>query len=108
MLAGGGATAFAAPDDSTLAGHHFLQQLEILVIDVHRPRTLAIDEDRIVLFGAGAGSSPFAGSAAVVHLAGHAKTLVVGEWSESAAERSACGSPRIENASCWGERLIRT
>lgn len=51
VLAGCGATAFATTDDPALAIDHLLQQLDVLVIDVHRPWAVPIDEDRVFLAG---------------------------------------------------------
>ena len=52
VLAGGGAAALAAANDLTLAIGELAQQIEILVVDEHRTGTLAIDENRILLFRA--------------------------------------------------------
>ena len=50
VLAGGGATALATANDLALPIGQFGQQVEILVVDVHRTRTFAIDKNRILLF----------------------------------------------------------
>ena len=52
VLAGGGAAALAAADDLALAAGELGEQFEVFVIDVHRPRTFAVDEDRIFLLAA--------------------------------------------------------
>src|SRR6056297_373584 len=70
MLAGCGTTALAAAYDATLAVNHLLEQLDVFVIDVHRPRAVAIDKDRIFLFGARANSAAFAGTATRAHRTG--------------------------------------
>ena len=51
MLARRGATAFAATDDFALPIGELAEQIEILVVDVHRTRTFAVDENRILLLG---------------------------------------------------------
>jgi len=56
MLAGSRATTFSPANDPALTIDHLLQQLDVLVIDVHRPWTMAIDEDGVLLPGAGADS----------------------------------------------------
>ena len=56
MLAGSSATTFSPANDPALAIDHLLQQLDVLVINVHRAWTMAIDEDWVLLPGAGADS----------------------------------------------------
>src|SRR5437868_5056978 len=58
MLAGGGATAFAAADNFALAIGELIEKFQILVIDKQRARALAVDEDGILLLGADLGLSP--------------------------------------------------
>ena len=52
VLADSTASTLAATNDATVAVHQFAEQIHVLVIDVHGPRSLAIDQDRILLFGA--------------------------------------------------------
>jgi hypothetical protein len=49
VLARGLATGLAAADDAAVAIGELAEQIEILVIDVHRTRTFAIDANRILL-----------------------------------------------------------
>src|SRR5262245_49565450 len=39
----------AADDDATVAIDQLFEQFDILVVDVHRPRTFTVDKDRILL-----------------------------------------------------------
>lgn len=57
MLTDRGATGLSPADDFAVTIHQLLEQLEVLVIDVHRARPLAINEQRILLdrFGLGLG-----------------------------------------------------
>ena len=50
MLTDGRATGLATADDATVAIDQFLQEVNVLVIDIHRTWALAIDEQRILLF----------------------------------------------------------
>ena len=50
MLTDCTATAFAAANDTTVAVCQIAEQFDILVVDVQRPRPLAVREDRILLF----------------------------------------------------------
>ncbi len=50
MLADRSATVLAAADDSAVPIDQFGQEVHILVIHVHRTRSLAVDEERILLF----------------------------------------------------------
>src|SRR5271163_2235154 len=52
-LAHGGAAALAAANQLALAAGEFPQQLQVLVIDIHRTGALAIDKHRILLLAAG-------------------------------------------------------
>jgi len=45
------ATTLAATDDLPVAIDQLGEQLDVLVIDVHRPGTVAIDEDRVFALG---------------------------------------------------------
>jgi hypothetical protein len=69
VLAGGGTTALSTANNSALAIDHFLQQIQVFVIDIHRPWALPIDENRIFLTGAGASAGPFPGATAAAHWA---------------------------------------
>ncbi len=64
MLAGGRATALPTADDLALPADELRKQLKILVIDEHRARTLAVDEDRVFPLGADRGLTAFAGRGA--------------------------------------------
>src|ERR1044071_5058055 len=64
MLAGGGATPFAAAVDFALAVSEVIQKLKIFVIDEHRPGALAVDENRVLLLG------PNLGLCALAHRTG--------------------------------------
>ncbi len=55
VLADGRAAALPPADDLALTVDELLQQFEILVIDVHRARTLALDEQGILLLAADLG-----------------------------------------------------
>jgi hypothetical protein len=48
MLADGGASAFAAAQDFSLAIGKLFQQFHVFVIDIHGMRALTFDEDRIL------------------------------------------------------------
>jgi hypothetical protein len=50
-----------------LAIHHFLEQFDVFVVDVHRSRPLTIDENRIFFAGPGANSGAFTGTATRAH-----------------------------------------
>jgi hypothetical protein len=50
MLAGGGATALASANDLALAVRQLREQLQILIVDIHRPGPLAVDKYRVFLF----------------------------------------------------------
>src|SRR5690606_12416284 len=52
VLAGGGATAFAAADNFAVAVGQLLQELDVLVVDIQRARAFAVDENRILLLRA--------------------------------------------------------
>ncbi len=83
MLAGSGTTAFPTTHDPSLTIDHFLQEFDVLVIDVHGPRTLTIDENRIFLACAGANSGAFAGTATRAHWSwGHGCLKFRGERSK--------------------------
>ncbi len=58
MLADGGATALAPSDDLPLAIRQLLQQVQVLVIDIHRTRSLPVDENRVLLLATGFRSCP--------------------------------------------------
>ena len=49
VLAGGVAAGLAAADDAAVAVGELAQQVEVFVVDVHRPRRDALDVDRIAL-----------------------------------------------------------
>src|SRR5208282_2455436 len=55
VLADGRAAALPPADDLALAVDELLQQLKILVIDIHRPRTQPIDKKGILLLAADLG-----------------------------------------------------
>ncbi len=67
MLAGGSTTALATTNDSTLAIDHLFQQINVLVIDIHGPWAMPIDEQRILLLGTTANSATFASTTARAH-----------------------------------------
>ncbi len=45
-------TAFATADDFALAIDELAQQFQILVVDVHRTRTFAVNKDGVFFLGA--------------------------------------------------------
>ena len=47
VLAGGVAAGLAAADDSAVPVRELREQVEIFVVDVHRARLVAVDEDRV-------------------------------------------------------------
>lgn len=49
MLAGRMAARLAAADDASVPIRELAQQIEVLVVDVHRPRLDAVDADRVLL-----------------------------------------------------------
>ena len=49
MLARGGATTLATREKFALPVHHLPEQIEILVVNIHRTGTNAVDENRILL-----------------------------------------------------------
>ena len=51
VLADGCTACLAAADDATVAINQLLQQFDVLIIDVHRTRTLAVNEQRIFADG---------------------------------------------------------
>lgn len=51
VLRNGRATGFPAADDAAVAVDQFLQQFNVLVINVHRTGTFAIDEQGILTNG---------------------------------------------------------
>ena len=61
VLAGGRAAALPTTDDLALPADELRKQLKILVIDEHRARTLAVDEDRVFPLGADRCLTAFAG-----------------------------------------------
>jgi hypothetical protein len=61
VLAGRRTTRLAAPYNATVPIDQLLQQLDVLVVDIHRTWTLAVDENRILLLRPNAGFRPFAG-----------------------------------------------
>jgi hypothetical protein len=52
MLADGRAAALPPADDLALTVDELLEQLEILVVDVHRTRTLSLDKEGVLLLAA--------------------------------------------------------
>ena len=64
VLAGGRAAALPTADDLALPANELRKQFKILVIDEHRARTLAVDEDRVIPLGADRGLTAFAGRGA--------------------------------------------
>lgn len=61
VLAGRSATAFAAADDLSLPAGELAEQLQVLIVNVHRSRASAVDEDWIFLLGAAGHFGPFFG-----------------------------------------------
>ena len=65
MLAGGRATAFATADDFALSIGQLIEQIEIFVIDKHRPWPLAFDKNGVFLLRANFGLRALAHRASI-------------------------------------------
>lgn len=82
MLAGCRASAFPTSDDSSLSVDHLFQKFDVLVIDIHRTRSLTVDENRVFLTGAGTDSRSLSCATPSAHGTGrHIDLGGIGEWS---------------------------
>ena len=68
VLAHSRATRLATTHYPTMTINQFAKQVDVLVVDIHWPWAFAFNEQRILLFGAGANSRTFARTFALARI----------------------------------------